>query len=73
MSNPENVFDEMMSASANIDKPTASTSKSTGGRPMHDQWYGYKKVQINGRSAAKCMNCLKSVTNTGKARLAKHR
>lgn len=67
-----NAFEKLMSQSGKNDATTPLASTSTG-RPMHDQWYGYKKVQHNGRVAAKCMNCVKVVTNTAKDRLMKHR
>lgn len=66
-----NAFEKLMSQDGNRDKSTPSTSAS--GRPMHEHWVGYKKIHINGRVAAKCNNCLKTVTNTAKARLLKHR
>lgn len=46
---------------------------STYGRPMHEHWYGYKKLHINGKVAAKCFYCLKTFPNTAKARLEIHR
>lgn len=54
-------------------KPKRSNPSSTGGRPMHENWYGYEKVQVNGKHAAKCLNCLKTFPNTGKHRLEIHR
>lgn len=37
-----------------------SSPSTSGGRPMHDQWFGFKKVDNNGRIAAKCIKCSKS-------------
>lgn len=51
----------------------ATTSKLASGRPMHENWYGYEKVHINGKVAAKCLNCLRILPNTAKARLETHR
>lgn len=63
-----NLFEKLMAQSGKQSAPSTSS-----GRPMHDQWSGYKKIHVNGRVAAKCLNCLKVVTNTAKARLLTHR
>lgn len=46
---------------------------SVSGRPMHENWHGYKKVYVNGKVAANCLNCLKTFSNTAKSRLQTHR
>lgn len=63
-------FEKMMSQKGNrgSDQPSSS-----GGRPMHVHWSGYKKIQANGRVAALCNTCQKTLTNTAKQRLIKHR
>lgn len=48
-------------------------SPSSSGRPMHENWYGYKKVYVRGKHAAECLNCSKTFPNTGKLRLKAHR
>lgn len=39
---------------------------------MHENWYGYMKVHVNGKVAAKCLNCSKTFLNTAKIRLDNH-
>lgn len=48
-------------------------SSLAAGRPMHGNWHGYKKVHINGKHAAKCLNCSRTFPNTAKHRLQTHR
>lgn len=67
-----NAFDALMSQSGNSDNDNEKPSTS-GGRPMHEHWYGFEKIQVSGRVAAKCKFCSKTITNTAKARLLKHR
>lgn len=67
-----NVFDKLMSASGSRNDESNQPNPA-GGRPMHEHWYGYKRIVVNGKTVAKCMNCLKNFSNTGKTRLAAHR
>lgn len=64
-----NAFDKLMDPK---NKPDTS-STSSGGRPMHDAWFGYEKVYVEGRVAAKCCNCFKTFGNTHQPRLLRHR
>lgn len=54
-------------------KHIKSSKINVGGRPMHDDWFGYEKTYVNGKVAANCCNCLKTFGNTAQIRLAKHR
>lgn len=65
-----NAFEKIMSQTETDGNMKPSTS---GGRPMHEYWSGYKKVQVNGRVAAKCKFCPKTIANTAKSRMLKHR
>lgn len=51
----------------------SQSSLSPVGRPMHKNWYGYKKIHIKGKQAAKCLNCSRTFSNTAKHRLQIHR
>lgn len=59
----------LMDQDENSDKP----STSSGGRPLHEHWFGYWKVYINGRLAPKCKNCKKTFKSTERKRMANHR
>lgn len=63
-----NAFDEMMRK-----KDESPHSTSSSGRPMHEHWAGYKKLYVKEKVAAKCLNCLKTFTNTAKVRMVQHR
>lgn len=43
------------------------------GRPKHNAWFGYEEIKDNGKKQAKCLNCLKILTNTAADRLNVHR
>lgn len=62
-----NALDKIMDQRKKLSSPGA------GGRPMHEHWSGYAKIYVKGKVAAKCLNCSKTLPNTAKARLAKHR
>lgn len=64
-----NVFEKLMKSNEN----RSGSPSSSSGRPMHEHWIGYQKVNVNNKVAAKCINCQKTFTNTAKARLQKHR
>lgn len=64
------IFDKMMQQGK---QKETGKSKSSGGRPMHDAWDGYKKVIEEGKAIALCLKCGKSIRNTGKPRLEAHR
>lgn len=66
-----NAFEKMMSTSGKRNTSTPTTS--AGGRPMHESWSGFKKIYIRGNIAAKCLNCMKALTNTAQSRLLNHR
>lgn len=63
-------FEVLMSQSEN---PVADKSSSSGGRPMHKHWAGFERIEVSGRIAALCKICNKTITNTAKTRLTKHR
>lgn len=60
-----NAFEKLMSSKGQ--------AKSMAGRPMHEHWSGYKRMDSDGKVVAKCFNCLKVLSNTAKERLMKHR
>lgn len=63
-----NAFEKLM-----LKSRESSPSPSVGGRPMHDQWTGFEKIEANGKTVAKCIACAKVYTNTARARLQGHR
>lgn len=65
-----NAFDKLMDPN---NKPDEVLTSNAGGRPMHDQWFGYERVYIDGKACAKCRNCSKTYANTHQVRLSKHR
>lgn len=63
-----NAFDELMQSGG-----SSKQKKSKGGRPKHDSWFGYEQVKENGKTVAKCLNCLVLLNNTAAARMDAHR
>lgn len=69
-----NAFERMMSASGgDKDNDVPLSAPSLGGRPLLEHWNGYGKIYVNGRIAAKCRSCMKTLANTAKVRIMKHR
>lgn len=62
-------FDKLMQSGGSGEK----RAKAKGGRPKHDCWLGFESVKENGKPAAKCLNCLKVLSNTAAERLLSHR
>ena len=62
-----NAIEKLVASSGDPQPP------KSGGRPMHSQWFGFKKVYVKGKITAKCSGCTKTITNTARARLEKHR
>lgn len=69
----------VVEATESNDEPTPTgtiefvSAERSAGRPQHQSWSDFSKFYINGRLAAKCKMCQRTIHNTARARLEMHR